>query len=179
MKLWELERTMKSSVFLLKMLFLALCFTSCISFDFGSLKDQTASGVVFQPPSSPYKKVIKKGMDLAWENPKTGDTLSFFSNCSTAVEFSSVAHFQKELLDGLKKFRVLSQRRGLHQGLRARFVSLKQLSSSPEKMNMRLFLFKKENCFYAVSFLTVPSAKADSPGRQKVFEKFIREFRAP
>ncbi len=170
---------MKSSLFLLKMLFLAFCFTSCISFDFGSLTDQTASGVVFQPPPEPYKKVIKKGMDLAWENPKTGDTLSFFSNCSTAVEFSSVTDFQKELLDGLKKFRVSSQRSGLHQGLTARFVSLKRFFSSPEKMNMHLFLFKKENCFYTVSFLTVSSAKADFPNRQKVFETFIREFRAP
>lgn len=164
---------------MLKMLFLALCFTSCISFDFGSLKDQKASGVVFQPPPLPYKKVIKKGMDLAWENPKTGDTLSFFSNCSSAVEFSSVTHFQKELLEGLKKFRVSNQRKSLHQGLRARFISLKRLSSSSKKMNMRLFLFKKENCFYTVIFLTASSSKADFPDRQKVFEKFIREFRAP
>ena len=161
---------------MLKMLFLALCCASCISFDFGSLKDQRSRGLKFQPPPAPYKKVIKKGMDLAWENPKTGDTLSVFSNCSSAVEFSSLAHFQKELLEGLKKFRVVSQKEGLHQGLKARFLFLQLWPPSLKKMTMPLFLFKKQNCFYAVSFLNVSSSAHD---RQKVFEPFIKEFRAP
>ena len=164
----------------LKMPFFVFLLNSCISFDFDSLKDQKARGVIFQAPPPPYKQVTKKGMDFAWEHPKTGNTLSFFSNCSSAVEFTSLKPLKKDLLDGLKGFHLLSQSAGSHQGLPARRLFLKQKARSlRQKMSVTVFLFKKENCFYTVSFLAVLSSKAYIPDRQKVFEDFVREFRAP
>ena len=89
----------------LQLLCVVFFFNSCVSFNFDSLKDQAAQGVVFQAPAAPYKEMVTEGMDVSWENPKNDNTLSFFSNCSFANQFISLEQFQKELLDGLKAFR--------------------------------------------------------------------------
>ena len=153
-------------------------FSSCVSFNFDSLKDKTAKGVVFQAPSAPYKEMIKEGMDFSWENPKNDNTLSFFSNCSFASQFVSLEQFQKELLEGLKSFRLIDQKQTVHQAQKAHHLYLSQFGSKKQTIDMEIFLFKKEDCFYVLSFLGSHLSKHESHQIQ-VFKKFIREFRAP
>ena len=179
---------MKTLIFLC--FFISCLFNSCISVDLSSLKDQTAREVVFQPPPPPYKKVSKKGMDLYWEHPAEGASLSFFSNCSDSAPFTPLARFQKELLAELKTFRVTGVEQTQHQNQKAVRLQLKQLR--PKILNMDLFLFRKEKCFYALNFLMPAGSssrarphiqpRAPSPSAQRpreVFSNFIREFRAP
>ena len=161
--------------------FIVLC-SSCISFNLNSLKDVAAEGVTFQPPPAPYKKVVKKGMDASWENPEEGSTVSFFSNCSSASQFTSLEQFQKELLDGLRAFHVLDKKETLHQNQKAYYLKLSQFknksSEKKETVNMELFLFKKANCFYALSFLLFVVDKSAS-NQTQVFKNFIQGFLAP
>ena len=162
----------------LQLLCVVFFFNSCVSFNFDSLKDQTAQGVVFQAPSAPYKEMVKEGMDVSWENPKNNNTLSFFSNCSFAHQFISLKQFQKELLDGLKSFRLINQKQTIHQDQKAYHLYLSQLELKNQTIGMEIFLFKKEDCFYVLSFLA--STVSGRGSRQvQIFKNFIREFRAP
>ncbi len=162
----------------LQLFFVVVFFGSCVSFNFDSLKDKTAKGVVFQAPPAPYKETVKEGMDFSWENPKNDDTLSFFSNCSFANQFVSLESFQKELLDGLNSFRLIDQNQTVHQGQKAYHLYLSQSGLKKQTIGMEIFLFKKEDCFYVLSFLKSHLSKPESHQVQ-VFKKFIREFRAP
>ena len=155
-----------------------LFLSSCISLNLDSLKDKKAEGVVFQPPpESSYKRVQKKEMDASWENTEKGHTLSFFSNCSYAVRFTSLEIFKKDLLDELKGFRVLSKKESQYQDQKAYYIKLSQFHSGLP-INLDLFLFKKVNCLYALSFLR-SVLNAESADQTLVFKQFIREFRAP
>ena len=163
---------------LLPLLCFILFFSSCVSFNFDSLKDQTAQGVVFQAPSAPYKQTVKEGMDVAWENQKNNDTLSFFSNCSPATQFTSLKQFQKELLHGLKTFQLFNKKEVSHQNQEAYYLYLNQFKNKKKSARLDLFLFKKANCFYVLSFL-MSTLKKYTTNRTQVFKNFIREFRAP
>ena len=153
-------------------------FSSCISFNFDSLKDKRAKGIVFQPPPEPYKRVEKEEMDMVWENPENKSTLSFFSNCSRVTRFVPLKQFQKELLDGLKTFQVRSQVETEHQDQKAVYLLLSESGSRSQIMNMEIFLFKKEKCFYVLSFLK-PLLKEHNIDQVSVFENFIKGFHAP
>lgn len=155
-----------------------LFFSSCISFSFDSLKDQRAKGVTFKAPPELYKKAVKGGMDAVWVHSNNNDTLSFFSNCSSANRFTSLKDFQEDLLSDLKDFRIVNHKKTTHQGQKAHHLKLSKTYSSEEKTSIDIFFFKKNNCFYVISFL-VPSAKSDDSSKMSVFEGFISEFRAP
>ena len=155
-----------------------LFFSSCVSFSFDSLKDQRAKGVTFKAPSELYKKAVKEGMDAAWVGSKSNNTLSFFSNCSSATRFTSLKHFQEDLISDLNGFQILNQEETTHQGQKAHHLKLSKVHSSKEKTNIDIFLFKKKNCFYVISFL-VPLTQNNDSSEIKVFKDFISEFRAP
>lgn len=157
---------------------LFLICNSCISFDLSMLKDQTAKGVIFKAPPLPYKKIPKKGMDAFWQDQAEGNRLSFFSNCSSTTPFTSLEEFQKDILGGLKNFRVIYKNQTQHQSQKANYLKLRQLKTQDSKMIMELFLFKKAKCFYALSFLTAKS-QTNISVQTPVFKNFRQEFRAP
>lgn len=164
-------------------LWLILCsfiifFSSCISFNFDSLKDKRAKNVTFQPPHESYKKVEKEGMDRAWENPENSNTLSFFSNCSRVTRFMPLKQFKKELINGLDAFQIQNQIETEHQGQKAFHLLLDESGSESQTMVMEIFLFKKGNCFYVLSFLK-SLVKDSSTDQAPIFENFIKGFRAP
>ena len=174
---------------------------SCVSLNFKLPKDQKAKGVLFQPPPAPYKKVLKEGMDSAYENSQNKNVVAFFSNCSAVTPWTSLSAFQKDLLDSLPSFQVQTQTETTHQDQKAFKLYLNQtgyvkgaaLSASRSghkdlehkpfnKLNqpaqkvksMSLFLFKKDKCFYALSLVSA------SMGEDvQVFKNFIKEFKAP
>ena len=134
--------------------------------------------MVFIPPPPPYKKWAKKGVDAFWKAPKNGSILSFFSNCSSTAPFASLEQFQKDILEDLKRFRVIYRDKTQHQGQKARYLKLSQLGAENLKITVELFLFKKESCFYALSFLS-HGTKNPLSFKTLVFKNFIQEFRAP
>ena len=167
------------SVYLILGPFIIFFFNSCISFSFDSLKDKTAQDVTYQPPPELYKKVKKEGMDMAWENSENNNTLSFFSNCSRVTRFVPLKQFKNELLSGLKAFQVRNQTETLHQDQKAFYLLLDESNSNTQVMVMEMFLFKKANCFYVLSFLKSPSAEQNTTDPAPVFDNFIKGFQAP
>ena len=153
-------------------------FSSCISINLDSIKDKPAKGVVFQAPPAPYKLVPQKKMDARWENPADRTALSFFSNCSAVADYTSLKKFQQEILTGLPTFYVTYKKKTSHQNQEAYYLQLKSRRAfKKQKKTMELFLFKKDKCFYALSFLS-PQYR----GRVKKspdFKVFVQRFSAP
>ena len=161
----------------LKLYGLLYCFisVSCVSLNFQLPKDQKAKGVVFQPPPAPYTAILKEGMDSAYENSQTKDIMAFFSNCSASIRFADLADFQKDLLENLKPFQLQTHTETTHQNEKAVKLDLDKQEAPADQKSIRLFLFKKGECFYALSFVTTlkESQAYDD------FINFIKEFKAP
>jgi len=158
----------------IKILLFVFIFNSCISIDLDALRDKQAKGVVYLPPPSPYENIKKEGMDVSWENPTNKSVLSFFSNCSVASRFITLKQFQKELLEGLKGFEVLSQKETSHQEAKAHSLYLENLVG--KAIYMKLLIFKTEKCFYTLSFLALDKKHILE---ERVFDNFIKGFRVP
>ena len=160
--------------------FVPLCFlffSSCISVSLDSIKDKSAKGVVFQAPLAPYKARLQKEMDARWENPVDRTVLSFFSNCSAVADYTSLKKFQQEILKGLPAFYITYKKKTSHQKQKAYYVKLNSSRFKKQKKTMELFLFKKGNCFYALSFLSPQHRNRIK--RSPVFHRFIKGFLAP
>ena len=156
--------------------FLCGLVVSCVSLHFKLPQDQKAEGVVFQTPPPPYQKTTKKGMDFAYENSQNKSIIAFFSNCSASTRWIALTEFQKDLLDSLN-FQVKTHRETTHQNQKAFRISLtknQERAKGKAPQQMELLLFKKETCFYALSFLHPHLTEGLGD-----FTHFIKEFKAP
>lgn len=155
-----------------------LLFNSCIFFKLNSLKDTKSNGIIFKAPTSPYVKIKKTTMDAQWENTKNKNILSFFSNCSSSYNFTTLNQLQTELLTDLKDFYIIKKKISLHQKKQAHYLYLNKWLTNTHVISMHLFLFKKETCFYVLNFLN-PLVKKNTHKNIPEFNKFIKEFKAP
>ena len=142
-------------------------------------KSTSAKGVTFQAPPKPYKRTHKKNWDVFWNHPKNQNSISFFSNCSNSVAFTSLPQLKQELLNDLKNFTVILKKKQNHQLQPAYYLQIKEMTktSTQKKLYMEMFIFKKQTCFYVLNLL-VPNSKFITKART-TFRQFIQEFRAP
>ncbi len=154
-----------------------LLFGSCVSFRINSLRDRKAEKVEFTPPPLPYKKAQHTNLDALWENAKNKSSLSFFSNCSSSLPFTSLKDLQENILSDLRSFYIFNREKKTHQGQPARYLKLTELNPKKRKKQIELFLFKKGSCFYVLNFIFPKQAKATVD--KTIFNNFINAFRVP
>ena len=128
-----------------------------------------------QEPVSPWEKKQKEGWEAVWQNPKTQSLISYFSSCSSSIPLTSLKDFQQDFLSDLKSFSFLKERKILYQGQEAHRINLRSSKFQGKRKQMVILLFKKEKCFYVLSFL------AHSPDALlkdiKIFDQFIEGFK--
>ena len=151
---------------------------SCISIDLDWIKDQKAKGVVFQAPNPPYQKIETNTADKAWQNPKNGNTISFISNCSYSNQLMPLKNIQTQILSDLNNFHIVSEHTTSHQNQKALSWIMKNKHKKTNKLQTiktKMLLFKKQDCFYAISFVSSPPHTESS----HIFDNFIKGFKAP
>ena len=154
---------------------------SCVWLKFSFNKTKSARGVHFTPPPAPYHTVHKQNWDVFWVHPKNQNVISFFSNCSPTVAFTSLWQLKKELLNDLKNFTVKLKQKQNHQKQTAYYLKLKENptrhTAPANTLSMEMLIFKKQNCFYVLSLLI--NKKKTLPQAHKIFQQFIKGFQAP
>ena len=146
-----------------------------MAFRFNALKDRNSETVSVQELASPWKKKQKEGWEAVWQNSKSQSLISYLSNCSSSNIFTSLKDFQQDFLSGLRSFRFLKRNKIIHQGQSAHRLSLKSVNSLKKIKQMEILLFKKEKCFYVLSFLGhSPSTLLEDI---KTFNQFIKGFK--
>lgn len=129
----------------------------------------------FQEPVSPWRKTQKAGWEAVWQHPKSQSLISYFSSCSSSIPFTSLSDFQQDFLSGLQSFSFLKESKILYQGQKAHRINLRSSKFQGKRKQMIILLFKKEDCFYVLSFLVHSSGALSKD--IKIFDQFIEGFK--
>lgn len=146
----------------------------CVTVDMGGGKAKSASHVKFEAPSSPFEKGNVSSGDQTWISKKTGNSISFISECERSVELS-LEQLESDALNVMEKLKIEKSDRFQYNGREA----LKTLASGKVDgidIKMQLVTFKKNNCNYNLSYVAVAS-RFDS--ESSYFEQFAKDFQAP
>lgn len=147
--------------------------SGCITI--GVSKDPVpAKNIEFQNPVSPFSEKKTKTGDKVWISKKTGNTISYLSDCSAASDLS-VDNLESEALSGLEKMEVISTKE-LDYNQRLAKETLASGIVDGIKVKIWVVTFKKNSCNYNLIY----AGKLHSfSSEESAFNKFKENFKAP
>lgn len=157
-------------------LFLVFCWPliSCVSVQLPSSSGRKAERVEFQAPSSPFQAFKAEGADQAWVSERTGNTISYLSDCFSKID-PHIDQLLAESLNTLSKLKILEQSSPSYNGREARRATAEgELDGVP--IRVRLLVLKKNDCNYTLSYTALPK---NFEQEEKAFELFLERFKAP
>lgn len=148
--------------------------TSCVSVNVGGDKTSKAKDVAYDSPSSPFSSVKMEGADQTWQSDKTGNTISFISECGPSADMS-LESIQTDSLSGLAAKEIKSSEE-IEYNNRAALKTHARGKTDGVSVEVKLMIFKKNGCTYTLSY----SGVSKTFDREMThFEKFLKEFKAP
>ncbi|WP_413558769.1 hypothetical protein [Bdellovibrio sp. HCB209] len=156
-----------------KYIIMSLLLGSCVSVELPSGKGKPAENVAFSEPASPFASIKAKSADRAWQSSKTGNTISFLSECGNSSD-PSLQTLETESLSAINKLEILKTETALFNGRESRqTISAGTIDGVP--VALALVVFKKNGCNYTLSYGGVEKQfNSELP----VFEKFKADFKA-
>ncbi|MBX3039490.1 MAG: hypothetical protein KF789_02130 [Bdellovibrionaceae bacterium] len=159
---------------LLKLLILSAILSGCVSVSLPSAKSSKAKGVKWNAPASPFENLNDTAIDQAWMSKKTGNTISYLSECSSTAD-RSLESLQSEALNVLTKLQVQEEKNLDFNGRRALLVTARgEVDGVAVKMS--LLTLKKNDCNYS---LTYSGLEKTFDAETSFFQKFLDSFEAP
>lgn len=144
-----------------------------------SVKIQTGTGtpakdVNYKKPEAPYEIIKVTSADHAWLSSKTGNTISFISDCHGTAD-PTLQQLEGEPLAVLDKLKIITTKNINYNGRDAlRTVAQGEVDGVP--VQTELVVFKKNNCNYTLSYGGLTKHFDEET---KYFEKFLESFKAP
>lgn len=172
-----MDATLDQTTMILRAIFFATVFTilGCVSVNLGP--DNTAKravGVKVTDPTAPFSREARTDVDGAWKNGKTGNLISYLTDCQDSTDPSLDSIVQGAVM-GLSDLKIESSDSPTIQGRESRHVIASgKVDGVPSKID--LLAFKRNHCIYILSYVGVQKA-FDLDHSQ--FGKFIQDFRAP
>lgn len=153
--------------------FIFFSLSGCITI--GVSKDPVpAKNIEFQNPDSPFTEKNTKTGDKVWISKKTGNTISFLSDCSTSSDLS-LENLENEALSGLEKLDVQNTKEFEYNQRIAKETIASGLVDGI-KVKIHVVTFKKNSCNYNLIF----AGKMNSfSNEESLFNKFKENFKAP
>jgi len=147
---------------------------ACISVNLGQKPGERSKNVEFTPPSPPYTPLKNTPADGAWENKKSGNSISYFSTCNDPSD-PSLESVARDLFSGLSDMDTVSQSQPTFNGRGALQTEVEgKVDGVPTRIEA--LLFKKNGCTYTLSHVGLPKSFASD---KKVFAEFLKGFQAP
>ncbi len=153
-----------------------LCFfTSCVSVNLGGgSAGKRAEGVHIVAPKSPFSKETRADLDGAWINSKSGNTISYLTDCQDNTD-PSLDSIVQGAMTGLSDLKIDSTSNEMVQEREARrVVAVGKVDGVPSKID--LMVFRRNHCIYLLSYVGVQKAFEQDHAQ---FDEFIHGFRAP
>jgi hypothetical protein len=151
-----------------------LSMSGCVSVELPNSKTTSAKDVQWKAPGSPFKEIKATNADKTWLSSRTGNTISFLSECGNAAD-PSLQSLESESLSALGKITPISSRIYDFNGRAARnSVSSGEVDGVP--VQLELLVFKKNGCNYTLSYGGVMK---QYEAEHKIFEDFKQNFKAP
>lgn len=153
---------------------LSLHLSGCVTVDVGGDKAKTARHVKYEKPSAPFGNADKGTGDQTWISQKTGNSISFLSECERSVELN-LEQLESDALSVLEKMKIERSEKIRYNGREAlRTVAFGKVDGIEVKM--QLLTFKKNNCNYSLSYgALVTKYELEL----SYFDQFINGFQAP
>lgn len=158
----------------LRLCILSLLFGGCVSVQLPGGKIKSAEGVQLVEPSKPFKSIKAVNADKTWLSDKTGNTISYLSDCGGTND-PSLQSLESESLSALNKLHVISSDSSNYNGREAlQTVATGEIDGVAVKLH--LLFFKKNGCNYTLSYGGVQKQFATE---LNYFEIFKEKFKAP
>lgn len=143
---------------------LAMLLSSCVSVKL-TPDVQKAKGLSYRAPGGTFYEVSLAAADKAWKSSKTGNTISYFSECSSSP--LSLEQLRDDVLSSLPKAQVLASDVVQHDDREA-LLSLIEGRLEGIPMRISLLVYQKNGCRYSLSLT----------GRKNLFDQELDEFTA-
>lgn len=151
-------------VLLLLIPFTAVVLSSCVSVKL-TPDVQKAKGLSYRAPGGAFSEVSLPAADKAWKSSKTGNTISYFSECSGGTP--SLEQMRDDVMGSLPKAQILASDVIQHDD-REGLLSLIEGRLEGIPMRISLLVYVKNGCRYSLSLT----------GRKTVFDSELPEFTA-
>lgn len=166
--------SMRLSTIPLFWIFASPMISGCVSVSLPSSKSHRAEGIQWQSPSAPFEELKDASADQAWMSKKTGNTISFLSECGANGD-RSLELLQSEALQALNSAEVLHQELKEYNRRQALFSTAQgKVDGIPVKV--RLVTLKKNECNYTITF---SGLEKNFESELAFFSSFIEKFEAP
>jgi hypothetical protein len=160
--------------FLCAFSFLALITCSCVTIKVADPKAKRATGIKFVAPLHPFESIVSEDSDEAWQNKKTGSSISFHSVCDQAND-PDLDSFTSSLILGIEELKIESSKKSqFNERESLETIAIGKVDGVQVKM--KLLVFKRNRCSFDLSFISLPKYyETELP----VFQKFLENFRTP
>lgn len=155
-------------------LFSFLPLHSCVSVNIPTSSGVKAANINFKVPEKPFVPMDSKSADKAWINEKTGNTISYQSECGAPVD-PPLQQIETDTLNFLENLKINSSSSKTFNG-RESLETLAQGHVDGILVKLRVITFKKNNCSYSLVYGGV-SEKFNSDLNS--FDQFLKGFKAP
>lgn len=154
-------------------LFYLLTSSACVSVQLPfTAKGSKAKGVEYSEPSAPFKSLKVEQVDAAWIHNRSGNIISFSSECGTDP---SLEQMSAEVLNSLDSHEEIDNEEIDYNGRKA-LTSTVNGKLDGVNVSLRYLVFKKNSCNFTLTHSGKSSSFKES---ESAFEAFLKGFRAP
>lgn len=161
----------------LKFSFLTSCalsflLTACVSVSLGP-KAPGRADVKFNEPASKFTRVSNANADIAWQSQKTGNTISYLSECPQTE--SSLDSMASEFHSVLADAKTTSREEKFFNGREALWT---QSEGKLDGIDMKVasVVFKRNGCSFLITFV---ARKGRFKDEYPDYQHFLEGFQAP
>lgn len=148
--------------------------SGCISLSVPSSAGKKARDVAFTTPAPGFQALNDTIADKAWVNDRTGNTVSFISDCESKAD-PALPQMQSDALSVLNELRIDEEKKIPFNGREA-LSAVASGTMDGVAVRMKVITLKKNACNYTLSYTGVTkSFDADLPA----FDGFVNGFKAP
>lgn len=148
--------------------------TGCVSVNLGGKGSSKAEGVKTREPSAPFARLPSQHADQAWQNKRTGNTISYLSTCNDPAD-PPIETILRELAGTFDDARIVKSSGGPYNGREALQAEIEGFVDGV-KTRAAVTIFKKNDCAYSLSYVGVERSFDADRGR---FQEFLEGFHAP
>lgn len=153
---------------------IGITLAGCVSVNLPSQSGHKSKDVVYEQPPAPFSAMVSENADQAWISNKTGNTISFVSDCNNPTD-QNLQQIENETLGVLHDPQILFSQNIIFNS-REGMETLAQGKVDGVWVKMKLVTFKKNNCSYSLVFGGLRN-KFDS--EISYFNTFMKGFKAP
>lgn len=156
-------------------IFIIYFFTAaCVTVNVGEETPKKSSNILYMEPNKPFEEHQLLNADKAWVSKKTGNVISFTSECPKNSD-PSLESLTKETLQSLDHVEIV-EKTNINFNSREAVQTSAKGSIDGVPLAMKAVIFKKNSCNYRIIYSGLVTKVSSE---EKYFEDFTREFKAP